>query len=981
MSEEKKRLGDAIFVDIDSNEYLNEIHEKILFNYALRLFQLETKGKVKEFDLLDALRFADLLSKSNHQEASVRHKMWAQEIIVLLNELYPDNSLVKLYAGSVFSSVGNHRGLQKINADYKDISTFERVFAQYRSDYLTIPADTEKKFFSEQKLAYDHLDDPCFSYSGPTSMGKSFIMRMFIKDEIVLQGAQKNYALIVPTKALINEVRSSIINDLNDNLKKRNYRVVSAASDIALEEEHNYIFVLTPERLLYLLISRPELQIDYLFLDEAHKLSGKNSRGPFYYKVVDMLLKRPKKPHFIFASPNIPNPQVYLRLMNDVIENNDESKLASTYSPVIQVKFLLDLLGQKVSVYNEHTQSVIKVADIKAANTSLKTMLLYFEAKNMRLPEDKRSQTIVYYNGRSKAIAAARDFADSRGVMEKHDPELDALSRDITREVHGDYYLAGMIKKGVAYHIGYLPASIRTRIETLFQSGKITTMFCTSTLLEGVNLPADNLFITDNKIFRSAMSPVDFRNLIGRVGRISYNLYGNVFFVSEEKSVKPEDYIEMLQTPVPEQNLSITTNPKVLKKVEKQYVVDILKSGSSVIPQRVNAEGEALQSEESYVMMRKFGLILLRDIMEDRDSLVRREFSDLLSVADENDIRAKFSDSPTLPDDDINTSVDQTKRLIKAIRDGLEYPPCNNGGFRYADVIEFLNKLATIFEWDTYEKSSLGKEPLRRWYAVILCQWMEGTGLSFIMKKAIEYRRDHPDNFYVSAYQPPTTYNDRSKEHRNIVFAETLEVIENIILFSISNYFLRFSNEYRKIHNVAEFDNNWYEYVEFGTTNPLTILLQRNGFSREVATFIRDHREFVEEDGSTGRLRLKNELLNCGNTSVEMEAADIKYNVPGLFTNDEDDPENWRLSFSRTIECPDCGVEFEVDLEDYLQDVSNFEKENGMGPDAVYSFDSATDCECPYCGKIIHITGWIREYPIGILDSEEINVDLFEDEE
>ena len=64
-----------------------------------------------------------------------------------------------------------------------------------------------------------------------------------------------------------------------------------------------------------------------------------------------------------------------------------------------------------------------------------------------------------------------------------------------------------------------------------------------------------------------------------------------------------------------------------------------------------------------------------------------------------------------------------------------------------------------------YERSSLGKESLRRWYAVILCQWMEGTGLSFIMKKAIEYRRDHPENFRVSMYQPPTTYNDRSKEH------------------------------------------------------------------------------------------------------------------------------------------------------------------------------------------------------------------------
>lgn len=883
MSKEKRKLGDAIFVDIEENEYLNELYEKILYNYAIHLFQLEEPTQLKEFDVRDALRFADLLSKSTHPIRRDEHKMWAQELVILLNELYGENPLVKLYAGSVFSSTGNHQGLKQINADYKEVTTFERIFADFRSDYLTIPADTEKRFFNAQKEAYDHLSDPCFSYSGPTSMGKSFIMRMFIKDEVILQGAQKNYALIVPTKALINEVRSSIIKDLGDNLEKRNYRVVSAASDIALEEKHNFIFVLTPERLLYLLISNSDLQVDYLFVDEAHKLSGKNSRGPFYYKVVDMLLQRTKKPHFIFASPNIPNPQVYLRLMNDVIENGDENKLTSTYSPVIQVKFLMDLYGGKINIYNERTAKLVHVADITKNGITLKDMLLNFEAKNLRLPPEKRTQTIVYYNGRAKAIAAARDFSDSPGMQEKHDPELDSLSKDISQEVHGDYYLADMIKKGVAYHIGYLPASIRTRIETLFQGVNITTMFCTSTLLEGVNLPADNLFITDNKIFRSKMSPVDFRNLVGRVGRISYNLYGNVYFVSEEKSVTPESYVEMLQTPVPEQELSIVTNPKVLKKVEKKYIVDILKEGSSEIPKRKD-----IQSDESYVMMRKFGLILLRDIMEERDSLVHREFSDFLTPTDEQSIREKFKTSPTLPDDDINTSVDQTKKLIQAIRDGLSYPDCPNGTFKYSDVIEFLNKLAEVFDWETYEKSSLGKESLRRWYVVILCQWMEGTGLSYIMKRAIAYRRDHPDNFRVSSYQAPITYNDLSKEHRNVVFANTLEVIENIVLFSISNYFLRFSNEYKKIHGVTEFDNNWYEYVEFGTTNPLTILLQRNGFSREAATYIRTHREdYVEEDGSTGELKLKSLLLRCGNTSVMTEAADIKLNVPGLFTGED----------------------------------------------------------------------------------------------
>jgi hypothetical protein len=884
---EKITIGEAIYSDIDKNTYLLELYEKILYNYGLHWFQLDTKGRQKDINLLDALRFADILSKSNHPKRSNDHKMWAQEIIILLNELYGDDPLVKLYAGSVFSSTGNHKGLEWINSEYKDITTFERIFSQFRSDYLTIPADTDKKFFTDQKIAYDHLDDPCYSYSGPTSMGKSFIVRMFLKDEIILQGAKKNYAFIVPTKALVNEVRRSIINDLGDNLGKNNYSVVTAASDMSLEEkDHNFIFVLTPERLLYLLISKPEIGVDYLFVDEAHKLSGKNSRAPFYYKVVDMLLKRPQPPHFIFASPNIPNPQVYLRLMNDAIACGDDSKLASVFSPVIQVKFLIDFKGQSISVYNDKTEQPIIVATLKKQGISLKDMLLRIEAKNMRLPSEQRSQTIIYYNGRNKAIDAARTYADLPEVVDKHDPELEALSKDISAEVHGDYYLADLIKKGVAYHIGYLPASIRTRIESLFRSGKITMMFCTSTLLEGVNLPADNLFITDNKIFRSVMNPVDFRNLIGRVGRISYNLYGNVFFVSDDGSVSSQDYIDLLQEPIPVQDLSVATNPNVLKKVEKQYVVDILKSGSSIIPQRINDHGKELQSEESYIMMRKFGLILLRDIIEDRHSLVRKEFSDLLSPADEDEIRSKFKDSSQLLDDDINTSVDQTKRLIRAIRGGLAYPTCVNGSFQYDKVLEFLNTLADIFEWNIYEKSTLGKESLRKWYAVILCQWMEGSGLSMIMKQTIKHWQDNPFNFRISRYEQPVIYND-SKKHRNVVFADTLEVIEDVILFSISNYFLRFSNEYKRFKGCSEFDNNWYEYVEFGTTNPLTILLQRNGFSREAATYIRNHRaDYVSTDKVTGALKLLNKVLHCGNKNVELEAADVKLNVPNLFIDE-----------------------------------------------------------------------------------------------
>ena len=611
MNTGKRTLGSAIFTDIDSNAYLGKLYARLLKGYGMHVFnigQSQQAGLFTSKEKSDILRFADILSKSNDPAKADSHKIWAQEIVILMNELYPDDPLVKLYAGNVFSSVGNHKGLELVNKTYSEPNALEEIFAKFRSDYLAIPAEPGEHFFGEQKNAYDHLTDECFSYSAPTSMGKSFIMRMFIKDEI-MHGAQKNYALIVPTKALINEVRTKVIDDLGGEkntekinyLARCNYSVVTAASDIALEDEsQNFILVMTPERLLYLLIAKPHFDLDYLFIDEAHKLSGKNSRAPFYYKVVDKLVHRQKKPHFIFASPNIPNPQVYLRLMLNA-EEGDEEALAITYSPVVQIKFLVDLQKGQIEVYNEHApeeQCRILLANINGNGIEVNDFLLAIETQNRRLPQEERRQSIVYYNGRNKAVNAAQAFFERvKPNGPRNDPLLDSLSKDIQEEVHQWYYLAEMVRYFIAYHIGYLPASIRARIEELFKSGNITVMFCTSTLLEGVNLPADNLFIMENKIFLSEMNTIDFRNLIGRVGRISFNLYGNVYFVAERDSkITTGDYVRMLGQTIPEQSLSIATDPDVLKKVEKQYVADILKSGRSEIPRRVNPEGKYLQS-------------------------------------------------------------------------------------------------------------------------------------------------------------------------------------------------------------------------------------------------------------------------------------------------------------------------------------------------------------------------------------------------
>lgn len=883
MSESKlMSLGDAIFGKIADNDFLNELYDNILYNYGLTKLHLEDTREMRTIDVTAALRFADLLSKSTHPQDSDVHKMWAQEIVSLLDSLYPNNAEIRLFAGSVFMNTGNRRGAEIVQSTYTAPTAMEKIFAAFSAEYLTIPAEPQNQFLHSQKSIYDHLGDDYFSYSGPTSMGKSFIMQMFIKDQI-MKGAAKNFVLVVPTKALINEIRSQIIKELQALLVLYNYRVITAASDLALDGDHNFICVLTPERLLYLMISKPELQVDYLFIDEAHKLSGKNSRAPFYYKVVDMLASREHKPHVIFASPNIPNPEIYLKLLPSADISTD-CKIASTYSPVSQVKFLLDLNALSISIYNEHAQELRTLSSIRKKDISLLDFLYLLDHQNANVDVENMQRTIVYCSGKADAVSLARAFADNRREqnyhIKHHDDELSALAKEIRDEVHQVYFLADILEEGVAYHIGYLPATIRMRIEELFRSGKINVLFCTSTLVEGVNLPADNLFITNFRNGLAKMTAVDFRNLIGRVGRIKYNLYGNVFLVCNGDRVKKDDYMKLLEEKVKPQKLSLESD---LKPKYKQHVVEQLLAGN------VDFGKLKGQTEEESIMMRKFGLILLYDVINDRNSLVTREFAPFMGDGDATKIKAAFPDKITVPDDDINVSVDQSKRLAAAIYGGLAYPRKTDDGFNYDDTVAFLEKLCSLFKWDRYETGGLGKKNERgqytliKWYAVILIQWMEGTGLSSIMKKAIDYRAEHPNNFWINNHEK--AYYNGSLEHRNIVIADTLEVIENVILFSISNYFLRFSNEYKRIRNVQDFDNNWYEYVEYGTTNLITIQLQRNGFTREASTYIRSHKdEYIVED-ENHQIKLHRTLLKCTNGSVRKEAEEIQYNVPDIFVD------------------------------------------------------------------------------------------------
>lgn len=76
------------------------------------------------------------------------------------------------------------------------------------------------------------------------------------------------------------------------------------------------------------------------------------------------------------------------------------------------------------------------------------------------------------------------------------------------------------------------------------------------------------------------------------------------------------------------------------------------------------------------------------------------------------------------------------------------------------------------------------------------------------------------------------------------------------------------------------------------------------------------------------------------------------------------------FDLKRNIECPYCGKTNEADLSDECNVSSS---ERPMGADTLYEFDTIANW-CSYCGKQFRLSGYIREYPVGALDSENIEI-------
>lgn len=361
-------------------------------------------------------------------------------------------------------------------------------FECHKSPYL------EDVYFHKEQLdiSIDLLSDKAVVLSAPTSFGKSLLI-----EEVIASKKYSNIVIIQPTLALLDETRKKLA-------KYRDYyNLIVSTSQRPIEGSSN-IFLFTGERVVeYSLFPR----IDFFVIDEFYKLSlqREDDRAVALNQAFYKLIRHTNK--FYMLGP--------------------------------MIKEIPADLKERFKVSWLHTNfKTVAVDEILITNKKLKKEerqdILFGLLRSLEDP------TLIYCASPQTATILAENFLEylnneDKGLLEQlsTDKNNDMIEW-IKENIHPNWVLAQSLRSSIGFHHGALPRHLGSSIVDSFNRGAIRYLFCTSTLIEGVNTTAKNVILFDKKKGIRLIDYFDYRNIAGRSGRMKRHFIGRVFKFFEE---------------------------------------------------------------------------------------------------------------------------------------------------------------------------------------------------------------------------------------------------------------------------------------------------------------------------------------------------------------------------------------------------------------------------------------------------------------
>lgn len=377
------------------------------------------------------------------------------------------------------SAAGFYPYLKRLGSIGQDLGGEIRL-EHHKSEYLP-----DRYFHVEQKKLADLIEQQVnVIVSAPTSFGKSMLI-----EEIIASRKYKNIVVIQPTLALLDETRRKL------KRYSEYYRIIVKTSQNYSEDKGN-IFLLTAERVL----EYPGMpQIDLLILDEFYKLSSKrgDNRNNILNTAFIRVMENPNC-RFYMLGPNIDAiPEGFIEKYNAVFYKTDFSMV--------------------ITEMDNQYESVRKKRGGKVSEEDIFNVL-----------DGLNEQTLIYCSSPKTARNLAFAYCErliSRGVQPKtHLPLIDWIHDNLTYR----WSLAKCLQYKIAVHDGAMPKHITSSTIQYFNDKEITYLFCTNTIIEGVNTSAKNVIYYDNKIGNKRIDYFDYSNIKGRAGRMMEHYVGKV---------------------------------------------------------------------------------------------------------------------------------------------------------------------------------------------------------------------------------------------------------------------------------------------------------------------------------------------------------------------------------------------------------------------------------------------------------------------
>ncbi|MGA5743768.1 DEAD/DEAH box helicase [Bacillus bombysepticus] len=454
--------------------------------------------------------------------------------------------------------------------------------------------------FEQQKMRLNLLKDDSqnISYVAPTSYGKSSLIIEHIKNNL---DQNLKVGIIVPTKSLLVQTYKLVRNAELDR------RIIT--HDEMYREDTSFIGVLTQERALRLL-EKNDVHFDMLYIDEAHNLFEKDSRSILLSRLIRYNAQKNKNQKVIYLSPLI---------------NNSNNLRLDFQSEIVEQKIAYNMKEPEIFEYRENNQILLYNRFVNEFYSYGEIVTKGKEPGYITyITSNKRNKNFIYHKAPRKIEEFSKELFLNLPFIELK-RETRNLIRELEELVHKDFQMIELLKKGIIYLHGRLPEVIKEYLEYQFkQNTDLHIVIANKVILEGINLPVDNLFIMHS----NGLKEKEVTNLIGRVNRLN-----EVFKVETNQLAKLLPSVHFLNSKYNKKNIKMEN---LICKLRSNIFSDEIKNPILAEYDITKVKDETTQEKIQFIIENED--LILADLSDELEKLkrifIKSGLENMLSIKD-----------------------------------------------------------------------------------------------------------------------------------------------------------------------------------------------------------------------------------------------------------------------------------------------------------------------------------------------------------